>query len=116
MMRTSNDDNNNQETEIKISNIPESTVLGCFEEDQKITLELVKKKLMDEDLLRSYSPKVIIDKLHCQRKKTNATSAVSKNTLLTEVETTMDKIECIWIPMGTTMRIRNRGALQYCRD
>ena len=42
-MRTSNDDNNNQETEIKISNIPESTVLGYFEDDQKITLELVNK-------------------------------------------------------------------------
>ena len=43
--------------------------------------------------------KVIFDKLHYQRKKTNATSAVSENTLPIEEETTMDKMECIWIPV-----------------
>ena len=100
MMRASNNDNN-QETEKEMPKVPESTVLGYFEDDQKITLELVKKKLMDEDLLGSYSPKVTFDKLHYQRKKTNATSAVSKNTLPTEEQTTMDKIECIKIPMDT---------------
>ena len=77
MVRTSNDDNNDQETKKEMLKVPESTVLGYFEDDQKITLEHGKKKLMDEDLLGFYSPKVIFDKLHYQRKKTNATSAVS---------------------------------------
>ena len=101
MMRASNNDNNIQETEKETPKVPESTVLGYFEDNQKITLELVKKKLTDEDLLGSYSHKVIFDKLHYQRKKTNATSAVSENTLPTEEETTMDKMERIGIPVDT---------------
>ena len=108
MMRASNYDNNNQETEKEMPKLPESTVLGYFEDDKKITLELVKKKLMDEDLLGSYSPKVIFDKLQYQRKKTNATSAVSENTLPTEEETTMDKMERIGICMDRNQNREQR--------
>ena len=63
MMIASNNDNNNQETEKEMPKVAESTVLSYFGDDQKITLEFVKKKLMDEDFLGSYSLKIIFDKL-----------------------------------------------------
>ena len=43
MLRASNDDNNNQETKKEMPKVAESTVLSYFGDDQKITLELVKR-------------------------------------------------------------------------
>ena len=74
--------------------ITEEEVLKLFESDTKITVEGVKRKLIEQNILGSFSPRKICSKLKYNR---NKQSAADSPQLPTEEETRSDRLKRIGV-------------------